>query len=363
MRFGNVSAVVALALMAPLGAQAVAQAVSPAVGRPLQAANAAARGGNIAAATNSIAQARAAAKTPVERRKVAEMAAYVYTRGGQFGRAAAELESVGASAGQLAPLYYQARQFDKAIAAGRRSGQMTIVGQSLLQTGRFKEAVQVYTQLAARSPTSVNLSNLAGAQARSGDRAGAMATYTRIVKLDPSPASWRRLLVDLKNAPQPAESKLALYHLMQATGNLTTDADVQDFAKNAIVRGQSGAALAAINGAGAAINANDPMIARLRQAATQRAANELAGAPRQAGNPATALAAGHAFLGAGRLPQAIRAFGVARRGPSAGEAMLFQGIAQVKAGNAAAARTTFGQVPNGSLKDIANLWALYAGTR
>jgi tetratricopeptide (TPR) repeat protein len=304
----------AVALMAPIGSGALAQALSPAVGRPLQAANSAARAGNIAAATNSVAQARAAAKSPAERRKVSEMAAYVYTRGGQFGRAAAELESVGAPASQLAPLYYQARQFDKAIAAGRRSGQLTIVGQSLLQTGRYKDAVAVYQQLASRSPTGANLSNLAGAQLRSGDRAGAMATYTRIVRLDPSPASWRRLLVDMKNSPQPAEAKLAVYHLMQMTGNLTTDADVQDFAKNAIVRGQSGFAAAVIADAAKAgvVQANDPMVRRLSTAAAQRAASELAAAPAAARNPATAVAAGHGFLGAGRFGPAAAAFAAGR---------------------------------------------------
>ena len=89
----------ALVIAAPAAA-----AVSSAVGKPLQAAGSAAKAGNTGAAINAVNQARAAAKTDEERRKVAEMAGYVYTRAGQYGKAAAELESVGAPASQLAPL-------------------------------------------------------------------------------------------------------------------------------------------------------------------------------------------------------------------------------------------------------------------
>lgn len=344
---------------------AMAEALSAAVGRPLQQARAAASAGNVAAATNAVNQAKSAARTPAERRAATQMAAYVYTRGGQFARAAQELESIGAPASQMAPLYYQARNYNKAIELGRKSGQTTIVGQSLLQSGRFKEAVAVYSQLVRTNPNITNLSNLAGAQAKSGDRAGYLETSTRIVKLDPRPETWRRLLVDMKGANLPQEGKLALYHLMQATGTLTQPNDIQDFAKVAIVRGQPGVAAAVVADAVKAgvLPAADPMASRLQAAAAQRAAPALAQAAAQAGNPATALQAGGAYLGAGQFPQAVAAFGVARKGPSAAEATLFQGIAQVRAGQSAAARASFGAVPDGGLKDIANLWNLYATTR
>lgn len=366
---------VALALAAaPLSTAAItltastaarAQALPAAVGKPLQQAQNLARAGNTAGALAQVNQARAAARSPAEQRAVGQMAAFVQTRAGNFAAAASELERIGAPASQLAPLYYQARQWDKAIAAGRRSGQTTIVGQSMLQKGDFKGAVQVYEQLVAGNPTVTNLSNLAGAQAKSGDRAGYLATSARIVRLDPRPETWRRLLVDMKGNSMPADAKLALYHLMQQTGTLTSAADVQDFAKVAIVRGQPGAAAAAVQQAMQAgvIPASDPMGARLVQAAQQRQAPLLQQAARQAANPATAMAAGGAFLGAGQFPQAVAAFGAARRGPQAAEATLFQGIAQMRAGQTAAARQSFTAVPNGPLKDIANLWGLFASTR
>jgi tetratricopeptide (TPR) repeat protein len=355
---------IALALIATPLAVVHAEALSSAVGKPLQAAANAARSGNIAGATSAIGQARSAAKTDVERRKVAEMAAYVFTRGGQYGRAASELETVGAPASQLAPLYYQARQYDKAITAAKRSGQTTIVGQSLLQSGRYKEAVGVYSQLVKTNPNITNLSNLAGAQSKSGDKAGYLVTSTKIVKLDPSPASWRRLLVDMKGGSLPREAKLALYHLMNATGTLTNGPDVVDFAKLAIVSGQPGVAMAMVaEGAkSGALPAADPMAAKLAKTASERAATTLPTAA-QAANPATALAAGNGYLSLGKPAEAAAAFAVARKGPAAAEAQLFQGIAQVKAGQAAAARATFAGVPDGSLKDVANLWSLYASTK
>ncbi|QMW22363.1 tetratricopeptide repeat protein [Sandaracinobacteroides saxicola] len=356
--FAPAALIAALLLATPT--VVAAEALPAAVGKPLEAARKAATAGNIGAATASINQARSAANSPNERRKVAEMAAFVYTRGGQFGKAAAELESIGAPASQLAPLYYQARDYSKAIEAGRRSGQMTIVGQSLLQLGRAKEAVGVYQQLVRSNPNNIGfLTNLAGAQAKSGDKAGYIATTTRIVRLDPSPASWRRLLVDMKGSNLPREGKLGLYHLMLATDTLTNADDIQEFAKTAIVAGQAGVAADVAK----KLPATDPMGPRLAQAAAQRAAPALAAAPAQARNPATAMQAGGAFLGAGQYPAAIAAFNTAKTGPDPAAAQLFVGIAQVRAGQAAAARTTFNGVPAGQLKDLANLWALYASTK
>lgn len=349
-----------------LSAPVMAQAMSSAVGKPLQQASAAARAGNIAAATNAVNQARAAASTPAERRKVAEMAAYVYTRGGNYAKAAAELESIGAPASQLAPLYYQARMYDKAIAAAKKSGQTTIVAQSLLMQGKAGEAAKIYEQLVARNPNNLGyLTNLAGAQFKMGDRKAYLATTTKLVRLDPSPARWKALLVDMKNGSMSREAKLALYHLMRETGNLTSAADVQDFAKIAIVSGQPGVARDVVQTAAASgvLPANDPMTAKLAAAAGKRADAALAQAPSQDGNIAAAYAAGNAFFGANMYPQAIQAFTVAQKGPNAADATLFKGIAQLRGGNAAAARASFKAVPAGALSDIAALWSLYASTR
>jgi len=360
----------ALALAAPMALTAVpaiAQALAPAVGKPLQQASNAAKAGNVAAAQNYVNQARSAATTPNERTKVAQMAAFVHTRGGNYAAAAAELERIGAPASQLAPLYYQARQYDKAIAAARRSGQTTIVAQSYLMQGKADEAAKIYADLVQRNPSNLNyLSNLAGAQFRAGDKAGYLATTQRLIRLDPSPARWNQLLSQIKANPMSRDAKLGLYHLMRETGTLTSATDVQEMAKIAIVGGQPGVAADVVRTAAAAgtLPAGDAMTNRLVEAATKRQQAALQTAPAQARAANTALQAGHAFLGAGMYPQAVAAYGVAMRGPNPGEAALFQGIAHVRAGNAPAARKSFGTIPAGNaLADMGNLWSLFASTR
>lgn len=362
----GIAAALPLAGVPLVASAAQAQAISPAVGKPLQQASNAARAGNTAAAQTYVNQARAAATTSAERTKVAQMAAYVYTRGGQYGQAAAELERIGAPASQLAPLYYQARQYDKAIAAAKKSGQTTIIAQSYLMQGKAADAAKIYEQMLAKNPNNpALLQNLAGAQFKMGDRKAYLATIQKLIRVDPTPARWRALLVDMKAAPMSRDSKLALYHLMRETGNLTTAADVQEMAKIAIVAGQPGVAADVVREATASgvLPAGDAMTAKLVEASAKRQAAALAAAPGAAKSPNTALAAGHAFVGAGQYPQAIAAYTTAQKGPNPGEAALFKGIAQQRSGNVAAAKATFGAVPAGSVSEIAGLWQLFASTK
>lgn len=358
---------VALGLwLAAAAVPALAQALPPAVGRPLQAAQNAAKAGNTAAAQSAIDQARAAASTPAERRAVAQMAAYVYTRAGNFGRAAAELESIGAPPSQLAPLYYQARQYDKAIAAAQKSGQTTIIAQAYLQQNKPGEAAKIYQQMLARNPNNLTaLQNLAGAQFAMGDRAAYSQTIQKLVRLDPTPARWRSLLADMKNQPMSREAKLGLYHLMLVTDSIKTPAEVEDFAKVAIVSGQAGYAEKVVRDAVASgvVPAGDSMAQKIVDAAGRRSADALRTAPSDAKDPARAMSAGNAFLGASRFPDAIAAYSVAEKGPNADAARLFRGISTLKAGDRAGARQIFDQIKAGPMADIAGLWSLYASTR
>lgn len=355
-------------LAALVVAAPAAAAVSSAVGKPLQAAASAAKAGNSGAAINAVNQARTAAKTDEERRKVAEMAGYVYTRAGQYGKAAAELESVGAPPSQLAPLYYQAGQYDKAIAAAKRAGgesSQIIIAQSYLRTGRAKDAVGAYQALIkANGPKAAYLSSLASAQYKAGDKTGYLATTTRLIKVDSSPERWKALLTNFMQTPMRPEARLATFYLMQTTGTIDRPVDWLDFGKLAIVNNQPGTAVAVLPKAGDL--SQDPMSAKLVTAASQRAAPALAAAPKQAANPATALQAGNAFLGAGQHPQAVAAFATAAKagGATVDQARLYGGIAQVKAGNFGGAEAAFAAVDAKSyLRDIADLWALYISTK
>jgi tetratricopeptide (TPR) repeat protein len=90
-------------------------------------------------------------------------------------------------------------------------------------------------------------------------------------------------------------------------------------------------------------------------------------APKLAANPATALRGGNALLGLGQYPQAIAAFdkAIAANGANADAdtARIFKGVAALKAGNAGLAKQSFAAVSDkNGMKDIADLWALFAST-
>ena len=365
----RVLAVAALLVAAP---PALAQAVSAEVGRPLQNATRLAQAGSTAAALAQVNAARAAADTPAERRLVGEAAAFVYTKARQFGPAARELEAIGAGPRQLAPFYYSAGQFEKAIDTAKRAGgteMQVIVAQSNLRLNRPKEAIAVYQQLIKSSGARPQwLENMARAQFESGDKAGYLQSVRQMIRVDPSPERWRTLLGSMRNQNMSNEAKLVLYQLMLETGNLTKPEDFQDMAKLAILDNQPGVARRALGRAVAAnvIQANDAMTARLIQAANQRAQAAEAGLAKLPRTGPGFLQAGNIFFGAERYPQAANAYAQAARAnvPSADQARVLGGISLLRANNPGGARAQFNSVPVGSgFKDVADLWSLYASTR
>lgn len=356
--------VAALALTAALPAQA---AVSPAVGKALNQAAAAAKAGNSAAAITAVNAARAAASTPEEKTKSAQMAGYVFTRAGRYADAASALQASGAPARQLAPLYYQAGQYDKAITLAKQAGgedMQILVAQAASKQGRPAEAVTAYNALIkANGPKPVYLENLATAQYRSGDKKGYLATTEKLIRVDSSPARWKTLLVNFQQNPMRPEAKLALYHLMSATNTIDRPTDYAEFAKLALVANQAGIAQGALAKSGAA---TDAMSQKLAQAAAGMTAKAPAEAPKLAATAATAVRGGNAYLGLGQNAQAIAAYdkAIAANGSDADQARVYKGIAALRAGNAALAKQAFGSVTDkNGMKDIADLWTLFASTR
>ena len=359
------SLVVAAALIAAGPALA---AVSKAVGVPLQAASKAAASGNSASAIASINSARAAAKTPEERTTVGKMAAYVYTKAGRYGQAATELEALGAPPAQLASLYYNAGNMDKAVSYAKKAGgenMQILIAQAATKQGHYNEAVAAYNQLIKTNGAKpVYLENLAGAQYKAHDKPAYIATTTKLIKIDPSPSRWKALLLNMRQTPMTPDAKLALYQLMSQTGTIDRNEDYLEFAKLALVAGQSGTARDVLAKAGT--TGTDAMSVRLAQAAGERAAAAPAQAAKLAGNPATVLQAGNEYLGLGQYPAAIAAYdkAVAAGGKDADTAKVFKGIAQVRGGQTGPAKTTFAGVAEGSaVRDIANMWGLYASTK
>jgi tetratricopeptide (TPR) repeat protein len=352
----------ALALSAPAGA-----AVSSSVGKALQQAQRAAASGNSGAAIAAVKQAQAAASTAEEKQKSAQMAGYVYTRAGQYANAANALAAAGASPRQLAPLHYQAGQYDRAIAEAKRAGgedMQILIAQAQTRLGRPAQAVAAYQALIkANGAKPIYLENLAGAQFKAGDKKGYLATTERLVRVDGSAARWKTLLVNLAQNQMRPDAKLALYHLMLATGTIDRQQDWQEFAKLALVSNQAGIARIAVANAGAATDAQSQ---KLGQAAQMMVAKAPADALKLAAAPGTAVRGGNAYLGLGQYPQAIAAFdkAIAANGSDADQARVFKGIAALRAGNVPAGKAAFaGVTDKAGMKDIADLWSLYASTR
>ncbi|WP_439546730.1 tetratricopeptide repeat protein [Sandarakinorhabdus sp.] len=344
-----------------------AAAVSPAVGKALNAAAAAAKSRNAAGVSAAIAQARAAASTAEEKQKTAQMAGYAFTAVGRYADAAAALESVGAPCNQLAPLYYQAGQLDKAVSIAKGcggEGMQILMAQAYTRQGKHKDAIASYNKLiASNGPKALYLENLAGAQYKSGDKAGYLATTTRLIKVDASPARWKALLTNFQQNNMRSESKLALYHLMFSTGTLERKEDYHDFAKLALINGQAAVAKAALEKSGVT---SDPMDQKLAEAAARAVAKEGPEAIKLSASPATAFKGGNAWLGINEYGKAIAAYdkAIAANGNDADYARVFKGIAATKAGQKAAAIATFKAVEEKSgMKDIADLWSLYASSR
>ncbi|MBU6165949.1 MAG: hypothetical protein KGQ52_07425 [Alphaproteobacteria bacterium] len=342
-------------------------AVSSGVGKALNAAAAAARSRNAAGVAAAIAQARAAASTAEEKQKTAEMAGFAFTAVGQYAQAAAALEQVGAPCGQLGPLYYRAGQLDKAVAIARGcpgEASQILVAQSMSRQGNHRAAVAAYNKLiASNGAKGVYLENLAGAQFKAGDKAGYLATTTRLIKSDPSPSRWKVLLTEIQGQNMRSEAKLALYHLMQTTGTLNRAQDYTDFAKLALIAGQAAVAKAALDKAGAG---SDTMSQKLAAAAAAGVAKEAAEAVKLSAAPNTAFKGGNAYLGLNEYAKAVAAYdkAIAANGPDVDFARIFKGIAAVKGGQKAAALAAFKAVDEKSgMKDIANLWSLYASVR
>lgn len=355
-------AAAALAVAVPAAA-----AVSPAVGKALNAAAAAAKSGNAAGVSSAIAQARAAASTAEERQKTEQMAGYAFTAVGRYGDAAAALQQIGAPCGQLGPLYYRAGQLDKAVSIAKGcpgEASQILVAQAYTRQGNHKAAIAAYNNLIkSNGAKAIYLENLAGAQFKAGDKAGYLATTTRLIKVDPSPNRWKALLTDLQGQNMRSEAKLALFHLMDATGTMSRKEDFHDFAKLALINGQAAVAKAALDKAGVT---SDPMDQKLQAAAARAVAKEGPEAAKLSASPATAFKGGNAWLGINDYGKAIAAYdkAIAAGGASADYAKVFKGIAQTKAGQKAAAQATFKTVDEkGGMKDIANLWSLYAATR
>lgn len=390
-----------MAAVPAAAAEAKGPTVRPEIGKPLQAARAAATKKRYKDALVQIAKAEAIGqRTDHEQYVIDEMKAYVYVGMRQPGKAADALEAAlksgrlgGADQAKrlhaLANLHYQAGNFGDAISfanraqkAGASAGDLRqLVAQSYYQKGDLVAAGREYERMAAdaeragKAPTEDLLKTLVGIAYRQNDQAAYAAALQRMVTHHPSPAYWRDLLITVRNRPGFSD-KLAIdvERLMLATGALKEPREYMEFAQQLLLANLPGEAEAALRkgveskvlgGGGADASRQQRLIdMAARQAAQQRSTlDHTASEARRAGQPAKLAEVGLAYAsfgdpvtGGGLLSEALAR---ATDDGAKSHLRLRLGMVQMAGGQTQDAKATLQQVSGtDGAAVLAKLWQI-----
>jgi hypothetical protein len=291
----------------------------------------------------------------------------------------------------LVSAHYQQKDYQQAIKHGTdliKSGGAsetvyTTVGQSYYLTNKFNDAVKLFEGLvsadekAGRKPDRRQLSLLQDAYTKAGNADAAQATLEKLVRYHPDPQTWMVLLYEVKKERLDPRQRVQLYRLMDATSNLKHAMDITAYSDAATSLGLYAEANKALE-IGKKLNvftAADEASRAERYLASNKKAGDAARAElaqleaeaRSAptGNEYTALAMQQFSFGDyAKAVEAAKA-AVAKGGlKNPDDAQVLLGIAQLKAGQKADAKKTFGAVKtdNAVTLRIAKLWELYASS-
>lgn len=388
---------------------AAAQTVRPAVGIPLQQAQALIARHDYAAALREIHAANAAGHlTSYETVVVAEIQGEEAAGAGdEIGAAkayqtvldagiepqATQLELTQAIAG----FYYQAGDdaqavtwIDRYIAAGGTDPRTReLLAQSYYRRGDYTQAAQAAwreqerAREAGEAVPEGSLQLLASAAQKSGDTAQYWSALKTLLSDYPSQAYWAQALGLVASSPEFSDSlTLEIYRLRLATGTLSAAGDYEDYAERAILAGEPAEAQRVINDGFASGILNDATDSghalRLKVLAAKETAADaanLASRAQQAKadpDPKNLIDTGTDFVAQGQPAQGVELIqaGIGRGGinnPVA--AALALGRAELTAGAKNAAISSFQSVPgyaalpNQALDPaaaLAQLWVIFA---
>ena len=392
-------AAVTAALLVCTGA-ALAQAVRPEVGKPLQQASELLRAGK---GREALAKAREAdavgGKTAGEQLMIDRMKAAAAQRSGETGAAIQALESLyprtsGGEAAQVAEqlafAYSQAKDWprtsqwiQKAQAAGSSSGQLRqlqayVQGQSgdYAAIGREAAAAVAAAEQGGRRPDEGDLLRLADAQARTGNRAGQTGTLEKLLANYPKKEYWSIFLNRLPGKSGFSDRfSLDVMRLKLATGVLTKTDEFMEMSQLALQAGYPAEGKAIVDKGFAAgvlgTGAEAERHKRLRELANKQETDGKASIDGRAAAAATAadgndlVHLGYAYVTMGQLDKGTGMIeqGIAKGGLKRPEdAKLKLGIAQLQnAKTKAKALQTLRSVQgsDGSA-ELGRLWALHA---
>ncbi|HET9107246.1 MAG TPA: tetratricopeptide repeat protein [Steroidobacteraceae bacterium] len=391
---------VGLAGITPAQAKQAARTVSRAVGVPLQAAQKDLKKNDYSGALQELAKADAVSKkTPYEQHVIHEMEGYAYVRTKQYAKAAKALEP-GLTDGFLDPsqipqrtvalaqLNYQVKNYDKAIQFGTEAidkgwadAQMpTLVGQAYYLKSDWAGTVSFEKKLIATdkskgvAPSNESLQLLLSACLKMKNEACENNALQELVIYHPKPEYWQQLLYGMFRTVKSDSNLLQTYRLASEVDVLKRPEDFTDFAQLAIEAGSPGEAEQIIEKGMKANVFSDARTKgkaqRLLADAKRAAARDQAGLARSAEEAARSsngnqdYGLGLAYFGYQHYHKAIQALsqGIAKGGlKSPSQAQLLLGIAQLKAGDKAAALKSFRAVKgNPTLQRLATLWSLRA---
>ncbi len=189
----------------------------------------------------------------------------------------------------------------------------------------------------------------------------------------PSGENLRTLVrvMQSQNAAMTPRENLDLMRLLAASGGLVVAGDFTEYAEYASRTNAQGEAKSAIEAGRAKGVLNATQGADFYKVATDKIPEDKASLPQseagagKAANGRLAAATADAYLGYGDYAKAITLFRLAlsKGGVDADEVNTRLGIALVRSGDAAGAKTAFEAVQGGARKQIAGLWLSYLATK
>lgn len=390
--------VVAAAALLQVGGTAFANSVSPAVAKPLQAAQTASKARKWAECLSNLRTADASpGKTPYDTFIINELTAFCALSSNDVATGTRALEAnlsspfaadkIAQRTRDLAKIYFNARDYRKTVEVGRDAIQkgygdadtFLVVSQSYYQMNDFRNARDFVgnwirdQERRGQRPRENAIQIYVTSCMRLKDEACTAAGFEKLVTYYPNPAGWANLMQSLFASRNDAAAFNA-YRLATDVGAMRTGDDYTEMAQRALEKGLPGEALSVLEAAFARKVFTDKRDidrnTRLLNTTRERAAADRASLAKQdrdaaAGKSADAdIRVGQGYMSYGQHAQAVTAI---RRGIAKGnatdpaEAQLVLGIALLKSGNKAeAARTLRNVKGDAEIQRVAKLWSLRA---
>lgn len=291
----------------------------------------------------------------------------------------------------LAVIYYQLKDYGKAAQFGQRaikggfadSTTYTIVSQAFFLSGNYKATVHFTRNLVndeirrGQKPPENQMQIVLDSCVKLKDNTCINHTLEHLVTYYPRPEYWQNIMLSLFNSRKAESSDvdmLNVYRLALDVGALTMPSQYIEMAQLALEQGSPGDAEQVLEqGYGKNVYKSVDVrqhAARLLKTAKKEAKSDQSALPKLASQAAISakgekdIALGLAYLGYKHYDKAVSALsqGLAKGGvKDEAQARLLLGIAQLKAGQANKAMSTFKKVKgNAVLAQLARLWSLRA---